>query len=96
MITVKVHTILRLREILEGSTFWFSLPGKSTVQDLLSVMTEKWGEKFSSYVLDEAGIVLKPYIRMMVNGRDIPFLQGMETVLHDKDEIHILPPAAGG
>jgi len=96
LITVKVHTILRLREILEGSTFGFSLPEESTVQDLLSAMGKKWGEKFTSYVLEDTGTALQPYIRMMVNGRDIPFLNGMETLLHDQDEIHILPPAAGG
>jgi molybdopterin converting factor small subunit len=32
----------------------------------------------------------------MVNGRDIGFLKGMETVLQNGDEILILPPVAGG
>jgi molybdopterin converting factor small subunit len=37
-----------------------------------------------------------PHIRLMVNGRSIEFLKGMETVLQDGDEFLMLPLVAGG
>ncbi|MHB1343322.1 MAG: MoaD/ThiS family protein [Thermoleophilia bacterium] len=32
----------------------------------------------------------------MVNGQDIGFLEGLETVVRDGDDILVLPPAGGG
>jgi molybdopterin converting factor small subunit len=42
------------------------------------------------------GKALFPYIRIMVNGRDIAFLNRMDTVLQHGDEVLILPPVSGG
>jgi molybdopterin converting factor small subunit len=33
---------------------------------------------------------------LLVNGRDIQFLNGVDTVLHDGDEFSILPILTGG
>jgi MoaD family protein len=35
-------------------------------------------------------------LAVLVNGRNIHLLDGVDTVLHDGDEVVILPPAAGG
>jgi molybdopterin converting factor small subunit len=37
-----------------------------------------------------------PKIRILVNGRDIGFLNGMETELRDGDEVLMLPLVGGG
>jgi molybdopterin converting factor small subunit len=47
--------------------------------------------------LFDSGGNLFPYIRLMVNGRDIAFLEKkMETALQEGDEILIFPPVGGG
>lgn len=35
-------------------------------------------------------------LAILINGRNIDLLEGVATVLHDGDEVVILPPAAGG
>ena len=98
MITVKVHTILTIKKILGQGDVDFSLPEGSTIEDLLSLMAERWGE-LSSYLFEPEGKDLPPHIRViriMVNGRDIAFLNGRETVLQEGDEVLVLPIVSGG
>lgn len=45
-------------------------------------------------LFDEGGI--RSHVRVVVNGRDMELLQGMETLLQDGDQIAIFPPIAGG
>jgi molybdopterin converting factor small subunit len=56
----------------------------------------KWGDDLASQLCEPDSERVLPYIRLMVNGRDIAFLNRMETVLQDGDEILILPPVSGG
>ncbi|HEX2988115.1 MAG TPA: ubiquitin-like small modifier protein 1 [Chloroflexota bacterium] len=39
---------------------------------------------------------LKRFINIFVNGQEIRRLQGLETPLHDADEVVIIPAMAGG
>ena len=72
------------------------MPKGSTVADLLRNMTERWGEELSSRLFEPETHRLFSHIHIMVNGRAMGFLNGMDTALHDGDEVLLLPPAAGG
>lgn len=39
---------------------------------------------------------VKSMYKVLVNGRDIEFLQGLKTRLNDGDVIDVFPPVAGG
>lgn len=39
---------------------------------------------------------LKPMYKVLVNGINVEFLKGLETIVRDGDEISIFPPAGGG
>ncbi|HID27596.1 MAG TPA: molybdopterin synthase sulfur carrier subunit, partial [Methanosarcinales archaeon] len=39
---------------------------------------------------------LRDYVKIMVNGRSIAFLNGINTLLQDGDVVAIFPPVAGG
>ena len=59
-------------------------------------MVEIYGESLNTQLFDSGGNLF-PYIRLMVNGRDIAFLEKkMETALKEGDEVLILPPVGGG
>jgi sulfur-carrier protein len=46
-------------------------------------------------ICDEAGN-LRRFVNFYVNSEDIRFLDGADTVLHDGDEVSIIPAIAGG
>ena len=96
MIRVKVHTILGLKEIIGQREIEISVPEQSNLSDVLSHMVETWGEKLSSRLFEPGTDQVSSHIRLMVNGRDMAFLNGMETVIQDGDEIFLFPPAFGG
>ena len=96
MIKITLHTILELKQVIGQRLTEIDLPDGSTVEDLLTYMKERWGDKLSTHLFDpDSGAVL-PYVRIMVNGQTIQFLEGMETPLKEGDEVLILPPVSGG
>jgi molybdopterin synthase sulfur carrier subunit len=96
LIKVKIYTILTLKQILGQREFEVSIQEGSTVKDLLSWMIQTWGDKLSPHLFQPESDRVLPHIRLLVNGRDIQFLNGMETTLHDGDEFSILPILTGG
>ena len=96
MIKVKVYTIMELKKICGQREFELAVPEGSTVKDLLSLMINRWGDRLSDHLYKPGSDSILPHIRLMVNGRSIEFLKGMETVLQDGDEFQMLPLVAGG
>ena len=93
---VTLHTILGPKQVIGQRLTEIDLPHGSTVEDFLTYLKERWGDKLSTHLFDpDSGTVL-PYVRIMVNGQTIQFLEGMETPLKEGDEVLILPPASGG
>lgn len=96
LITLKIQTILDLKRILGKREVEISVPMESTLESLLVTMVDTWGDELASHLFEPKTTTPLPHIRLMVNGQDIAFLNGMETVLQDGDEILILPPVGGG
>jgi len=93
---VTLHTILGIKEVTGQRLTEIELPHGSTIESLLAYMRERWGQGLSTRLFHpESGAVL-PYVRIMVNGQAIDFLEGMETPLKEGDEVLILPPVSGG
>jgi molybdopterin synthase sulfur carrier subunit len=87
---------LEFTKIFGQRQFEVSLADGSTVGNFLEELTNTWGDELTSRLFEPNDSKLLPHIGLMVNGRSISMLQNMETVLHDKDEILILPPVGGG
>ena len=96
MITVKVRAILALKKIFGKGELEFAVPEKSTLGELLAMMVNRWGDELASRLFEPKGKTVLPHIRLMVNGQDIAFLNSLETVLQNGDEVLILPPVSGG
>jgi MoaD family protein len=96
VIKITLHTILELKQVVGQRLTEIDLPDGSTVEDFLTYMRDRWGDKLSTHLFyPDSGAVL-PYVRIMVNGQTIQFLEGMETPLVEGDEVLILPPVSGG
>lgn len=65
-----------------------------TLRELMDKLCRKYGKKFSGKIF--VGDRLSDDIIILVNGRHILHLQGLETKLVENDEISIFPKVAGG
>ena len=96
-IKVKVHTILDIKKLIGKGEIEITVPKGSSLKEVIIGLVGTWGEGLRSRLLESDNpLRVHPTIRLMVNGRDIAFLGGMDTVLEDGDEILILPPVSGG
>jgi len=66
----------------------------STLRELLLKLCEKYGDSFRNKIFVNDN--LSNEIIILVNGRNIVHLQGLETLLNPEDEISIFPVVAGG
>jgi len=95
-INVKVQTILYLSKIVGAREIEISVPKGCTLQGILGNMVDTYGDELASHLFQPKSTTVLPYLRLMVNGRDIAFLDGIDTLLKDGDEILIMPPVSGG
>jgi molybdopterin synthase sulfur carrier subunit len=65
-----------------------------TLRELLYKLCDKYGKRFSEKIF--TGDRLSDDIIILVNGRHIDHLQGLDTSLLENDEISIFPKVAGG
>jgi molybdopterin converting factor subunit 1 len=80
--TVTVRFFAAPREALGVREIEVTLPGGETVQDLITYLTERYP-------------VLRPYVRFLNVAVNRAYV-GMQTELHDGDEVACLPPVGGG
>jgi len=67
----------------------------STLKEAIGVLTENYGEQLKNRIYDERGN-LRRFVNIYVNGRDIRFLNHLDTELNDEDKISIIPAVGGG
>ncbi|MGE5578170.1 MAG: MoaD family protein [Syntrophothermus sp.] len=67
----------------------------ATAGELLVALAARYGEAFRRELLTPEGD-LKAGIAILVNGRNVSFLQGLATPLDPRDKVTIIPPIAGG
>jgi molybdopterin converting factor small subunit len=93
---VNIRTSLAFNEIFGQWKFQVSLPDKSTFRDLVDTLYRDYGERLGPYVFEGGERSLSTQIMFMVNGRNIRFLNGEQTILENNDQITLLLPAGGG
>ncbi len=91
---VKVRTIGPFTEKFGFHQLTVRFTGR-TVRDLLNQLCEEQGPDFCKTVFDE-NKNLRRYIKVLVNGRGLHVLHGLDTLLVDGDVIALFPPVAGG
>ncbi|MCG0278023.1 MAG: MoaD/ThiS family protein [Thermanaeromonas sp.] len=66
-----------------------------TVRHLLEALVVRFGERLRGELFLPDGN-LRPGFTILVNGRNIVFLKGLDTPLKPEDTVSLIPPAAGG
>jgi molybdopterin converting factor small subunit len=67
-----------------------------TLRHFLDQLVDRWGDDLAECLFEPGSRKVLPRIMLMVNGQNINFLNKLETLLQDRDEVLILPPVAGG
>ncbi len=72
--------------------------GVKTVGELLDYLAEHYTPEIRKQLLETPRVGPdKPIDGMiLVNGRNVLHLKGLETELHEDDDVRIFPPAGGG
>lgn len=65
-----------------------------TVRDLIDQIIARY-PTLGGKMLDEAG-ELTSAVHVFVHGRNIEWLDGLDTVITESDEVFLMPPTAGG
>ncbi len=74
-----------------------TVEGVRTVGELLDHLSAKYGQKFVQSVFeDPESRRLRSTVNILVNGRSIVLMEGLETKLSDSDSVAIFPPISGG
>lgn len=90
---IVVKTFATIREIFGGAgMLYLELPEGSTIEDLLKRLREQYGSRLEVDRL----IGENSNVRILVNGREITYLDGLKTRLRDGDAVAFIPPVAGG
>ena len=91
---VEVKFFTRLREITGKKVEKIQLQESITINGLIRLLGKRYGENFREYIYDKEKV--QDYLSILVNGKNINKLFGLETKLHEGDLIVILPPVGGG
>ncbi|MEM2320475.1 MAG: MoaD family protein [Candidatus Bathyarchaeia archaeon] len=93
---IKVHFLFNLRSIVGEKEVILRLENNvTTIRDLIRLLIGKYGEKLEKVLRGESE-EFNSSITILVNGRNVVFIKGLETTLSDGDIISIIPPAGGG
>lgn len=65
----------------------------ATVREVLAAACAA-NESLCAAVLENDS--LRPFVRVMLNGRDIELFEGLDTRVAESDHVAIFPPLAGG
>ena len=92
MITVNFFTTLRIflntNQVIIQAT-------EMSVNELLRKSEEQVSKRFLHKLLNQDGQIL-PGVMILVNGRNILHLQGVDTIVKGGDVVAIFPPGGGG
>ena len=91
---MRVRVYATLRPIVGGAEPAVQTQAGQTVRELVDEMVGRWPD-LRAEMLDGDGNLLRR-IQIMINGRNIIYLNRLETVIPEGAKIDIFPPVGGG
>ena len=95
MVKVTVHVYATLGELFESKHIELCTPAR-TVKELIDFLSAQYNPQFKELLIDaNTGCVRRSH-KILVNGRDIDFLDKLDTRILDGDGVAFFPPVGGG
>lgn len=95
MIEVKFTFLSSLMDITKRREIDFTINEKSTIRSALERLRSELGNNFEKSIFTSSGR-LNSFILILLNGKDIRHLNGLNTNIKNGDEISMIPAVAGG
>ena len=89
-LTVQFKFYSTMREVIGRETLKLRLRQGATIEAALEILIRRYGDTLRQKLSQKRNWVI------MLNDRNITFLEDMETKLNDGDQIAILSPLSGG
>lgn len=67
----------------------------ATLSEALTQLVTRYGEPFKTKIIDSSGNP-KRFLNIYLNGRNVRFINDLNTALTETDVVTILPSASGG
>lgn len=96
IINVNIKLIGIFRELSKKNQFPMKLEEPAVVKKVIHKLTETFSPKFKQALIDPDLNDPRPNTLILVNGKEINVLDGLETKLNQDDEIAIIPVSHGG
>jgi len=90
---VTVKSFATLRDHMD-TEFAIEIQESATIADLLTGLMEKYPQLRDEIFLENG--TLKDFVNILLNGRNIAFIKGLDSLISDGDRIALFPPAGGG
>ena len=71
-----------------------ALPSHATVLDAFELLADRY-DVFRERVFDAAGGIRRN-INALINGENVQYREGFDTILKEADRLSVLPPVGGG
>jgi MoaD family protein len=95
-ITVKVRTLGVFKELFGNKSLTIKLKKNGTVRSVVQKLADSFSNKTKGFMVDSEINNMWINALILVNGKEISVLNGLETMVFDGDEIVLLPVSHGG
>ena len=85
-----------VKDVLGSREISLVLDEGATIRHLLNRLFETYGSELKEKILDSKTENMRIQFSILLDGRNINYLDGMETKLTNGGVISLLPPAGGG
>lgn len=92
---MEIKVYATLREVVGGKSVHIDDAPEMTVDQMLQQLHAKYPALRAKLFVNDS-TELNPSIQVLVNGRDMRYLAGLQTALSGSDEIRLFPPVGGG
>jgi molybdopterin converting factor small subunit len=91
---VKFKSFGSIRRLLKAKIIDVDVPNDSTIRQVVNRVVELGGEELRNLIMHNEDI--SGNLILMLNKKDVQTLGGLDIVVHEGDEVAILPHVQGG